>query len=371
MIIPPPGSASGPALRAAFVLAALLIGAVLLWRLTDVLVIIFGAILVANVLGMAAETTERITPLRGAWAKAVSWLLMALLIGGFIFLLGTQIQEQFRNLVVEIPGMIRNLGNLLGIDNLQDELRQRLASIARQDGLVTDVANLTTVLIGMAGTLVLVLFAGLFLALDPESYRRGLLLLVPDAIHDSVDQAMTDAGHALRRWLIGTLIAMLVVGVVTTVALYAIGLPSALALGIIAGMLEFVPFIGPILSLVPALLVAVPEGYAVVAWVGVIYFAIQQIEGNVLVPFIQHRTTDLPPALGILSIVVATLLFGLPGVLLAVPLTIVLIVFVKQLYVRDILGRETVMPGAPRPKDEKDDPASDDGPTKTPQRGAR
>jgi predicted PurR-regulated permease PerM len=337
----------------AMFVGVLVVLGILVWYLSLVLLVAFAAIIVATVLGIAASVTERFTPLKGGWAKAFSWGLIALLIGGFIFLLGTQIAEQFRNLVTELPRMVRQLGNLLGIDDLQSILRERLEAFATQDGLFADFANVTTDLVGAIAMLVVVLVAGIFLAIDPEGYRRGLLQLVPDRYYDNAERAFDNAARALRLWLIGTLIAMLVVGVVTTAALYAIGMPSALALGIIAAVLEFIPFIGPILSVVPALLVAVPEGYAMAIWVMVIYLAIQQIEGNVLVPLIQHRTANLPPVIGILSILAATILFGLPGILLATPIAIVVIVLVKQLYVRDLLGRDTVVPGDKSKKPEK------------------
>lgn len=330
--------------KAVFV-TALVVAGLLIWHLSLVFIIAFAAIIVATILGIAADLTERFTPLRGGWAKALSWLLIAIFIGAFIFLLGTQIAEQFRNLVTEMPDMVQEAGKLLGVTDLQGVLRDRLEAFASQDGLFAGVANVTTNLVSIVSLLVLVLFAGIFLAVDPEGYRHGLLQLIPDGYYQRAEIALDTAARALRLWLVGTLVAMFVVGIVTTAALYAIGLPSALALGIIAGVLEFIPFLGPILSVVPAFLVALPEGYTMVIWVAVIYLAIQQIEGNVLVPLIQHRTADLPPLIGILSIVAATLLFGLPGVLLAVPLALVVIVLVKQLYVRDILGRDTTAPG--------------------------
>ena len=345
--------------------AALVVGGLLVWHLSFVFILAFGAIIVASILGLAADLTERFTPLRGGWAKTVSWLLIAVLIGTFIFLLGTQVGDQFRNLVTEMPGMIRQAGDLIGVPDLQSILRERLESFATQDGMFADLANITTNLVSVVGLLVLVLFAGIFLAIDPEGYRRGLLQLVPDSYYTRIETAMLTAARALRLWLAGTLLAMLVVGAVTTAALYAIGLPSALALGIIAGILEFIPFIGPILSVVPAFLVALPEGYTMVIWVAVIYLTIQQIEGNVLVPVIQHRTAALPPLIGILSIVAATLLFGLPGVVLAVPLALVTIVLVKQLYVRDILGRDTTAPGEKEDDEEAEEKAKEsDGPAK-------
>lgn len=346
---PNPPTPDGKWIAKVVFVAALVVAGLLVWYLSYVFIIAFAAIIVATILGIAAGLTERFTPLRGGWAKGVSWLIIAILIGGFVFLLGTQVAEQFRNLVTEMPDMIRDAGDRIGVPDLENILSERLQAFASEEGRFLDAAYLTTSLVSAVGMLVVVVFAGIFLAIDPDGYRRGLLQLVPDTYYWRIKIALDTAGRALRLWLAGTLVAMLVVGIVTTAALYAVGLPSALALGIIAGVLEFIPFLGPILSVLPAILVALPEGYTMVLWVAAIYFAIQQIEGNVLVPVIQQRTADLPPLLGILSIVTFTLLFGLPGVLLAVPLALVVIVLVKQLYVRDILGRDTTAPG------EKDD----------------
>lgn len=150
--------------------------------------------------------------------------------------------------------------------------------------------------------------------------------------------ALDNAGRALRLWLVGKIVMMVVVGVLTTTGLYLIGVPSALALGFMAGMLEFVPFVGPILSFVPAAAVALASGEVSFWWVFGLYLLIQQLENNLLVPLIQQRTVQLPPVLGLFAIVAMGLLFGPLGVVMGVPLTIVLMALVKQLYIRNLGG---------------------------------
>ena len=138
---------------------------------------------------------------------------------------------------------------------------------------------------------------------------------------------------------------MLLVGVVTTLGLYAIGLPSALALGLIAGLAEFVPLVGPVFSAIPALLVALSVGGQTVFWVLGLYIVVQQLEGNLITPVIQRQTVDLPPALTLFALIAIGVLFGPLGVLLSTPLAVVIFVCVKQLYVRETLHEETEIPG--------------------------
>jgi predicted PurR-regulated permease PerM len=137
------------------------------------------------------------------------------------------------------------------------------------------------------------------------------------------------------------------VGVLTTLGLWLLGIPSALALGLLAGVLEFVPFLGPILSAVPAVALALGEGMDTMLWVVGLYVAVQQIEGALITPLVQQHTVDLPPALTIFAIVAFGVLFGPLGILLATPLAVVVFVLVKKLWVREVLHENTELPGEP------------------------
>ena len=131
----------------------------------------------------------------------------------------------------------------------------------------------------------------------------------------------------------------------TWLGLMIIGVPSALTLGLLAALLEFVPFIGPIVAAVPAILLGFAAGPDKAIWVAFLFVAIQQFEGNVLEPMVQQRAVDLPPALLLFALVAGGLVFGVAGILLAAPLTVVLYVLVKKLYVQEALGTPTPLPG--------------------------
>jgi len=149
----------------------------------------------------------------------------------------------------------------------------------------------------------------------------------------------------LRRWLLMQMIAMLVIGVVTTVVLLLLGIKAAIALGIIAAILEFIPYVGPILSAVPAVAMGLLDGPEKAIYVVIAYTAIQQLEGVVLQPLLMKEGLELPPVMTILGQALLSLVFGFLGLLLAVPLMASLMVPVKLLYVRDVVGDEVSVPG--------------------------
>ena len=131
---------------------------------------------------------------------------------------------------------------------------------------------------------------------------------------------------------------MAAVAVLSGVGLWLIGVPLALALGLIAGLLDFIPYVGPWLGAAPAVLLALAEGPAEAVWTAILFLVIQQVEGNVLMPVIQKRASALPPVLTILAVVAFGVLFGFMGVFLATPLLLVLIILVRMIYVEDVLG---------------------------------
>jgi predicted PurR-regulated permease PerM len=143
--------------------------------------------------------------------------------------------------------------------------------------------------------LVVTVIGGFYLAAQPALYRSGLGKLFPRRMRDEANQTVDDIGVGLRLWLIGQLIRMLLVGGLVTAAVWFLGLPSPLALGVIAGLAEFVPYVGPLIAAVPAILVASTQGLDAVLWTVIAYLVIHQIEGNLIVPLIQRQLIYIPP----------------------------------------------------------------------------
>ena len=325
---------------------AILAVALFVWTLRELLILVFGAVLVAVILSIIAHPIRRRLGLP-QWAGLLAAVLILLALFGLAFwLFGAETAKQAAGLREIIPQAWAALQARLEPLGLADPARQWVAGLQGGGGGV--LSNLGRVAMsvssGVADTL-LVLVGGIYLAAQPRLYRDGLVKLVPRRGRALADQALDDSWKALRLWLLGRLVSMAFIGLLTGIGLWLIGIPGALALAVIAFILEFVPFVGPIIAAVPAILLAVAFDPVKAIWVGGLYLGIQQLEGNVIEPLVQQRAVDLPPALLMFSIVAGGLLFGGIGILFAAPLLVVLFVMVKRLYVQEALSTATPMPG--------------------------
>jgi predicted PurR-regulated permease PerM len=205
----------------------------------------------------------------------------------------------------------------------------------------------------LAETLIVVV-AGVYFAVQPGLYRDNLLKLAPASVRPSLTATFGDVNIALKRWLLGTGAAMLVMGVLTAVGAWLLGLPVPLALGILSGLAEFVPIVGAAVSAIPALLLAATRGPDTLLWTLLFYVAAHQFESQIVIPLIQRKVVSAPPALTLFSILGFSLLFGPLGVVFATPLLVVLLVAVRRLYLHespvDAQGPAAASDGGPRRK---------------------
>lgn len=190
---------------------------------------------------------------------------------------------------------------------------------------------------GAAGNIVVIFFIGVYGALDPQSYRHGLRLLIGPTGRPAADEVISKSMETLRNWLIGQLMAMLVVGLLTGIGLWLVGIPLALLLGLIAGFLAFIPTIGPIISAVPGVLLAIPEGRDQILSVLAVYIGVQSLESYLITPLIQKRRVRLQPALIITAQVFMGTLFGMLGLALATPMAALAMTLTGELYVKRYL----------------------------------
>ena len=193
-------------------------------------------------------------------------------------------------------------------------------------------------IIGALGNVAIITFVGIYFAAAPRQYVRGFIKLIPQRKRARADEVMQTMGDELGRWLLGKFTSMVLVGLFTTVGLYLLDVPLALILGIIAGLLDFVPYLGPIMAGIPAVLIAFSISPELALYTVLLFAGVQLVEGYVLQPLIESRAVDLPPALTIVMQLVFGTLFGFAGVALATPLAAGLKVLVQMLYVEDVLG---------------------------------
>jgi len=191
--------------------------------------------------------------------------------------------------------------------------------------------------IAVFGAMVLIIFLALYIAMDPGVYRRGVLLLVPNERRERVGELLTALGGALRTWFATQLIAMLVIGTVTTIILLLIGVRGAFPLGVLAGIFEFIPNVGPTLSAIPAILMGFADSPRMALVVLAVYWGIQFLENNLLIPYLMKEQLDLPPALTLVTQVVMAYVFGFLGLFVAIPLLATIVVGVRMLWVEDDL----------------------------------
>ena len=324
--------------------------AMLLWQLRHLLILVFGAVLFAVILRIIANPIQERLRVPESLALLIAVLIVFGILGLAFFLFGSELVEQASVLRDAIPAAWQNLQERLAGYGLAEPLRQWGQGMQTGAGLVGNLGSFVTSVSNALTNTILLIVGGIFFAARPKLYRTGIIKLMPESARGRVAQALDDLWRALRLWLLGRLAAMVLVGLLTGFGLWLLDIPAALALGLVAALLEFIPFIGPIIAAVPAILLAVLIDPITALWVALLYLIVQQAEGNVISPIVQQHAVDLPPALLLFSLVAAGLVFGILGVLLAEPLTAVLFVLVKRLYVREALHTATPIPG----EDKKD-----------------
>ena len=219
-------------------------------------------------------------------------------------------------------------------------------SVAQQfGGVARHVFGFFSSTLAVLGGMVLILFVAVFVAVDARTYQDGLMHLFPHEARPRAREVLSETAVMLRRWLLTQFIGMLLVGVLTTVVLLLLGIESALALGIIAGILEFIPIAGPVIASVPAIAMGFLDGPEKAIYVALAYVVIQQFEANLLYPLLMKKGLELPPVLTIFTQGVMAIVFGFLGLLVAVPMLAAVIVPIKLLYVRDVVGDEVKLPG--------------------------
>jgi predicted PurR-regulated permease PerM len=338
----------GDYVRRLLITLAVLGLAYFVWLVSGVLLLAFAAVLLAVLLRGFADVIAVYAPIPQRWALTTAIVVVALFLAGFLALFGAQIGGQISQLFEALPPALDAAGSRIGISQASEKLQEAIAS-GSGPGILSRAVGLGYTVLGAFADLVLVMVAAIYLAAEPRLYRRGAVKLLPPSQHRRALDAMDVTGNALRLWFGGQLVTMMLIGVVSALAFWWIGLPSPLALGLIAGVTNFIPFLGPILGTIPALVFAVTIDLATVLWTLGAILVIQQLEGNVITPFIQQRAVSMPPALVLFAIVVFGVLFGWLGVFLAVPLAVATTVLVKKLWIRQTLGEQTTVPGEDQP----------------------
>jgi predicted PurR-regulated permease PerM len=337
--------------RSWFELVAIALGAgaglFLAWHAAPTLLLIFAGLLCAVLLDAGTDALGRILPLARPWRLAIVCLVLVLVIGGGLAWGGYSLAQQADELFATVTRQLRTLRGEVESLSLEIAPDGKPAAEAQREAqnfgrfLLPDPAGLfghAAGALGAIGNVLLVLFLGFFLALNPAAYRDGALLLLPRDKRPRVGAVMDEVGSLLRSWLVGQLVTMVAITLSLWAGFVLIGMPAAFLLALQAGLVNFIPYLGPVIAAVPVALAAIPQGSTMLAWALGIFVLVQLIEGYVLTPLIQRRASDLQPALTLGSQMVFGALFGAVGIALATPLTAAARIFVLRLFVEDGLG---------------------------------
>jgi predicted PurR-regulated permease PerM len=328
-------------LKRTLIVVAVAIIPILIWYLFGVILMAFGAIILAMLLRLGAQPFQRWLSLPEPVALLLSGLLVLALIGGTGYLFGTRVANEFRDVVQRVSSASATIQSELQGSPIGQFLLNHISGASFS---VTDVlSGFLRVSSSFLEALIITVISGIYLAVQPRVYRNGLIWLFPPYAHSRAEEIFDGIGEALRLWLIGQLAEMILIGALATLATWIIGVPSPLALGLIAGIGEFIPYLGPILAAIPAILVAITKSPETATWTLLAYLVIHQIEGQIVAPLIQRHMVFIPPAVMLLGIIAITYLFGLIAVIFAAPIAVVVFAAVNLIYVRDTLGEKTAL----------------------------
>ncbi|MCR5876169.1 AI-2E family transporter [Phenylobacterium sp. J426] len=318
---------------------ALVVLALLVLRLADVLLLAFGSVLTAVLLHALADPLVRRASMPRPWALFAAVVGLVLATAATLWLFGREAAIQLAALSELIPRAWRALELDLSRSILGAYILDDLRRLQHADGLVMQLGpRLIRDSATAAAAALIVMFAGLYLAFHPRTYLGGLVRLTPRSWRARTETVLLACGAALNRWLVGQLISMLLVGVTTGVGLWLAGVPSPLALGVVAGLGQFVPVIGPMVSTIPGLILAASAGWDTLAWTAVVYIGAMQLEANLFTPLVLRQMVELPMAVTLFAVLAMGVLLGPLGVLFATPLAVVVYVVVRMVYVEDVLG---------------------------------
>lgn len=310
---------------------------------SSVLLLGFAAILLAILLRTVADALGRWTGMGPRWAFGVMLVALTIAAAGSVYFVGAVADEQLGKLAEEVPKSVERVREYLGGRTWGRQVLRwlpaaREAVTDRPGAAAAPVASFFTTTFGAIGDVVVVVFLTLYLAATPGMYVDGLVRLVPPRGRPRAREVLETVGERLKGWMLGQLVGIFAVGILAGIGLKLAGVPQYFVLALVVGVTNVIPYLGPIIGAIPGILVALTMGPGVVAGTVAAYAVAQMVEGNIITPLVQHRTSSLPPVVVLSAIALAGVLFGPIGLIVAAPLAVAVQTLVEELYIKDALG---------------------------------
>ncbi|HUC81207.1 MAG TPA: AI-2E family transporter [Flavisolibacter sp.] len=311
--------------------------AVLLWiakATFNVLLLILAGALIALYFNGLSGLLQRTFHLPAKWSLPLGIVGSLMFVVLFFWLAGTRLGQQVQQLSETLPSTIEKAEQWLGQSSIGQKVLDEIKSDGNMQKASSTVKSFFRSTFGILGDAYIILFLGLFFTASPKSYVNGFLALFSPDAKTKAEGVVNNVGMTLTKWLKGKIFSMLIVTTLTIVGLLIIGVPMAFTLGIMAGILNFIPNFGPLIALIPAVLVGLLQSPTIALLVAGLYILVQVLESNVITPQIQKRLISLPPALIIVAQLFMGVLTGGWGLVLATPIVAILMVVVQELWVK-------------------------------------
>ncbi|WP_342658526.1 AI-2E family transporter [Sphingomonas sp. NY01] len=334
-----------------------------LYRAGDLLILAFGSILGAIVIHAIADLYRDHLPVGPKRSLSLAIVTVLAVIGFLGWLFGVAFRQQLNTLVTQLPSLLGDLEAWASQSPVGAKVVDAVQAAYAGSRVAQDVGGIATGAGEFVLNCLLLLVGALFFAADPKVYERGFLFLVPRGKRRAVEDALFDTASTLRLWLRAQLIQMTTMGVLVGLGLWIAGVPSAAALGLLTGLSEFVPYVGPIAAMLPALgLAATTHGDGAIIGTLVTFGVVRIIQTNAITPFVTSRVVAIPPAVTLFAIIAVGVIFGLFGLFFSAALLVVIFTLIRSLYLREVLGEDipraehnTLLgPGAWLRRDDKD-----------------
>lgn len=314
----------------------------LLGQITHVLVSLFAGILLGVFLTSISGWIREHTPLSHRQSLGVALLCILLVVGVSGALAAPRLIDEGQQLGDNLQQSLESLQTTLSNQPWAEPLLNRLPDTEQMSSsfsnLIGQISGVFSRTLNMFTTIVVILFIGFYLAFEPDLYANGLIRMVPRSARKRTGEVLDELAYTLRWWLVGRLASMVIVGVFSVVGLLIFGIPLAFVLGVLAGVLAFIPIIGPALALIPPTLIAFTMSPTQALYVFLLYLGIQAVESYLITPVIQRRAVALPPVILILAQLIFGFFFNFLGLAIAAPFAAMLMTATKMLYVEDVLG---------------------------------